>query len=102
MNMFNNHVNDLTIELYDDIGNLTMEKEDISMDQTFKNPFLKNKCDMCDFEAKSERGLKTHKNRKHESCEWCDFVCKEEEDLKKHKMDEHMLKYSAELLQNYL
>ena len=74
----------------------------ISMDQTFKNPFLVVKCDLCKFEAKYERGLKTHKTRKHESCEWCDFVCKEEEDLKKHKMDEHMLKYSAELLQNYL
>ena len=66
------------------------------------NPFLVVKCDSCTFEAKSERGLKTHKTRKHESCEWCDFVCKEEDDLKKHKLDEHMLKYSAELLRSYM
>ena len=99
LNVFTEHVNDLAVELHDDIGNMTKEKEEKSMDQTFKNPFLKLKCDLCEFEAKSERGLKTHKNRKHESCEWCAFVCKEESDLKKHKMDKHMLKYSAELLQ---
>ena len=48
MNMFTNHVNDLAVELHDDIGNLTMEKEDNSMDQTFRNPFLKIKCDLCE------------------------------------------------------
>ena len=107
LNVFGEHVNDLAVELHDDIGNLTEARVDTSaldtsLDQTFKNPFLVVKCDLCTFEAKSERGLKTHKTRKHESCEWCDFVCKEEDDLKKHKLDEHMLKYSAELLRSYM
>ena len=94
------HVNDLAIEFSDDIGNLSTEK-DKSLEQTFKNPFLVLKCDICDFVAKSERGLKTHKTRKHYNCNWCDFVCEEESDIKKHKMDEHTLEYSAEILRSY-
>ena len=94
------HVNDLAIEFSDDIGNLSTEK-DKSLEQIFKNPFLVLKCDICDFVAKSERGLKTHKTRKHYNCNWCDFVCEKESDIKKHKMDEHTLEYSAEILRSY-
>ena len=54
---------DLAVELNDDIGNLT-----VPLDQIFKNPFLAFKCDIWDFSAKSERGLKTHKTRKHIIC----------------------------------
>ena len=73
---FCEHINDLAVELNDDIGNLTEARGDTSMDQTFKNPFLVVKGDLCEFIAKSERGLKTHKTRKHESCEWCNSICK--------------------------
>ena len=89
-------IDDLAVDLNDDIGNLT-----VPLDQTFKNPFLAFKCDICDFSAKSERGLKTHKTRKHINCNWCDLICKDESELKKHKMDKHSLEYSVELLQNY-
>ena len=94
-------IDDLAVELNDDIGNLTVENVDVPLDQTFKNPFLAFKCDICDFSAKSERGLKTHKTRKHINCNWCDLICKDESELKKHKMDKHSLEYSVELLQNY-
>ena len=94
-------IDDLAVELNDDIGNLTVENVDVPLDQTFKNPFLALKCDICDFSAKSERGLKTHKTRKHINCNWCDLICKDESELKKHKMDKHSLEYSVELLQNY-
>ena len=40
---------------------MTEARGDISMDQTFKNPFLAVKCDLCEFMAKSDRGLKTQK-----------------------------------------
>ena len=95
------HVNDMAVEFSDDIGKLTPE-EDKNLEQTFKNPFLIFKCDICEFVGKSERGLKTHKTRKHWNCNWCDFLCKEESELKKHKMDEHTLQYSAEVLRSYL
>ena len=87
------HVNDLAVEFSEDIGNL---------EQTFKNPFLIFKCVVCEFVGKSERGLKTHKTRKHWNHNWCDFLCKEESELKKHKMEEHTLQYSAEVLRSYL
>ena len=42
-------------------GNITVESEGNSFEQTFKNPFLQGfKCDLCDLTAKSERGLKAH------------------------------------------
>ena len=101
--IFEENIDDLAVELNDDIGNLTIESEDNSLGQTFKNPFLEgSKCDLCDFTAKSERGLKTHKLRKHWPCEWCALICKDQSDLKKHKMDEHTLKYSAEVLRGYV
>ena len=80
-----------------DIGNITLESEDNTLLKTFDNPF-KFKCDICEFIAKSERGLKSHRTRKHENCEWCEYICDSESDMKKHKMDEHTLKYSRELL----
>ena len=94
------NIDDLAVELNDDIGNLTIENVDVPLDQTFKNPFLGFKCDFCDFSAKSERGLKTHKTRKHINCEWCDLICNDESEMKKHKIDKHSLQYSVELLQN--
>ena len=103
VDIFEENIDDLAIELNDDIGNLTVECEDNSLEQTFKNPFLQgSKCDLCDFTAKSERGLKTHKARKHWPCKWCELICRDESDLKKHKMDEHTLKYSAEVLRGYV
>ena len=67
-------IDDMVVELNDDIGNITIESEDNNLLRTFDNPF-KFKCDICEFIAKSERGLKSHKTRKHENCEWCDYIC---------------------------
>ena len=92
-----NSIDDMVVELNDDIGNITMESEDNNLLRTFDNPF-KFKCDICEFIGKSERGLKSHRTRKHENCEWCEYICDSESDLKKHKMDQHYLKYSKEVL----
>ena len=97
---FAENIDDLAVVLNDDIGNLTVENVDVTLDQTFKNPFLGFKCDLCEFAAKSERGLKTHRTRKHINCEWCDFICNENSEIKQHKMEKHSLQYSVELLQN--
>ena len=97
--VFGENIDDLAVELNDDIGNLTIESDDKSFGDTFKNPFLEFKCCVCDFIAKSERGLKTHKSRKHCNCNWCDFICNDEKELKKHKIDKHSMEYSVELLQ---
>ena len=67
------------------------------LERTFHNPNLK--CNVCEFAAKSERGLKTHRTRKHDNCNWCDYICDDEEEMKKHKFDQHV-EYSAELLRN--
>ena len=65
------------------------------------NPhFFYIKCDLCDLSAKSERGLKTHKTRKHINCDWCDLINNYKSEMKKHKMDKHSLQYSVEFLQN--
>ena len=97
---FEENIDDFAIELNDDIGNLTVESEEHSLQQTFKNPFLEIKCNFCDFSAKSERGLKTHITRKHCNCNWCDFICIDESELKKHKLDKHSMEYSIEILQS--
>ena len=60
MDVFSDHINDFAVEVNDDIGNLTEAWGNTSMDLTFKNPFLMVKCDLCEFIAKSEKGLKTH------------------------------------------
>ena len=99
-NVLNEDIDDLAVDLNDDIGNLTLDHEENSLEQTFKNPFLGFKCDFCEFVAKSERGLQTHKTRKHLNCEWCEFICIDDSEMKKHKMDKHTLQYSVELLQN--
>ena len=39
VDIFVENVDDLAIELNDDIGNLTAESEENSLEQTFKNPF---------------------------------------------------------------
>jgi len=58
----------LVVELNDDIGNITIENDDENdLTRTFENPF-RWKCNICEFVAKSERGLKSHKTRKHENC----------------------------------
>ena len=58
------------------------------LESTFYNSFNKIKCDLCDFKAKDERGLKIHERRKRTNplitvnevkrrmynCEECDFV----------------------------
>ena len=50
-------INDLVVEFNDEIGNITIENEDdVQLTSTFENPF-KWKCNVCDFLAKSERGL---------------------------------------------
>ena len=95
-------IDDLVVELNDDIGNITFESEDNMLLKTFNNPSnpVGFKCDNCDFAAKSERGLKTHKTRKHSKCEWCEFICDDEKEMKKHKFDKHTMEYGAELLQD--
>ena len=98
--LFGEDMDDLAIELNDDIGNLTVESEENPLQQTFKNPFLGIRCNFCDFSAKSERGLKTHKSRKHCNCNWCDFTCKDESEFKEHKLDKHSMEYSVEILQS--
>ena len=87
----------MVVELNDDIGNITCESEENVLERTFHNPNLK--CTVCEFAAKSERGLKTHRTRKHENCKWCDFICEGEEEMKTHKFDQHV-EYRAELLQD--
>ena len=47
---------DLAVELNDDIGNLTIENVDVPLDQTFKNPFLGFKCDLCIFQRNQREG----------------------------------------------
>ena len=75
-------IDDMVVELNDDIGNMTLESEDNTLLKTFDNPF-KFKCDICEFIAKSERGLKSHRTRKHENCEWCEYIWESETDMKK-------------------
>ena len=94
-------IDDMVVELNDDIGNITIESEDNNLLRTFDNPF-KFKCDICEFIAKSERGLKSHKTRKHENCEWCDYICNSKSEMKKHKLDKHPLKYSREVLEEFM
>ena len=94
-------IDDMVVELNDDIGNITFESEDSSLLKTFDNPF-KFKCNICEFAAKSDRGLKTHKSRKHENCDWCEFICAEESEMKKHKMDKHTIEYSKEVLEGFI
>ena len=74
-------LDDLVVELNDDIGNITIESEENGLLRTIDNPF-QFKCNVCDFRAKSERGLKSHQTRKHENCDWCGFICNSE--IKKH------------------
>ena len=76
------------------------KQEENPLQQTFKNLFLGIRCNFCDFSVKSERGLKTHKSRKHCNCNWCDFTCKDESELKEHKLDKHSMEYSVEILQS--
>ena len=94
-------IDDMVVELNDDIGNLTIESEDSPLLKTFDNPF-KFKCNICEFTAKSDKGLKTHKSRKHENCDWCEFICAEESEMKKHKMDKHTIAYSKEVLKGFI
>ena len=67
-------IDDLVVELNDDMGNITIENDENTLLRTFDNPF-QFKCNFCDFQAKSERGLKSQKTRKHEICDWCEFIC---------------------------
>ena len=94
-------IDDMVVELNDDIGNITFESEDSSLLKTFDNPF-KFKCNICEFAAKSDRGLKAHKSRKLENCDWCWFICAEESEMKKHKMDKHIIAYSKEVLEGFI
>ena len=61
-----------------------------------------NIANVCDFQVKSERGLKSHKTRKHENCDWCEFICDSNSEMKKHKMDKHTIAYSKEVLQGFI
>ena len=81
-------LDDLVVELNDDIGNTTIEieSEENGLLRTFDNPF-QLKCNVCDFQATSERGLKSHKTRKPKSCDQCEFICDSNSGMKKHKMD---------------
>ena len=95
-------IDDLVVELNDDIGNITIENDDENdLTRTFENPFSL-KCNICEFVAKSERGLKSHKTRKHENCNWCDFICEERSEMEKHKMGKHTIQYSKEVLEGYM
>ena len=95
-------IDDLVVEFNDEIGNITIENEDdVQLTSTFENPF-RWKCDICDFLAKSERGLKAHKTRKHENCDWCDFICENKSEMEKHKMAKHPIQYSKEVLEGYI
>ena len=71
------NVDDLAVKLNDELGNITIGSEDNLLESTFNNPSSGLKCELSDFTAKSERGLKTHKTRKHNTCDWCDFSCLE-------------------------
>ena len=94
-------IDDLVVELNDDMGNISIESEGNALLRTFDNPF-QFKCNFCDFQAKSERGLKSHKTRKHENCDWCEFICDSNSEMKKHKMDKHTIAYSKEVLQGFI
>ena len=95
-------IDDLVVELNDDIGNATIENgddDDEDLTRTFDNPF-RWRCSVCEFTAKSERGLKAHKTRKHKNCNWCDFICNDDDKMEKHKMDNHTMEYSKQILEN--
>ena len=94
-------IDDMVVEVNDDIGNITIKGEENQLLRTFDNPF-KFQCYICEFIVKSDRGLKSHKTRKHENCDWCKFICKEESEMKKHKMDQHTIEYSKEVLQGLI
>ena len=83
----------MVVELNDDIENITCESDENMLLRTFSTPInpVGFKCEICDFAAKSERGLKTHKTRKHCNCDWCEYICDDESDMKKHKFDKHTI-----------
>ena len=53
------------IKFYDDILVNEEHEEICLLDATFSNPSAGFKCEMCDFMAKSEGGLKIHNKKKH-------------------------------------
>ena len=57
-------IDDMVVELNDDIRHITIE--DSTLLKTFAIPF-RFKCDICEFIAKSKRGLRSHRTRKHET-----------------------------------
>ena len=70
--------------------------------KTFNSPLnpVGFKCNLCEFAAKSERGLKTHKTREHNKCDLCDYISDDENEIKKHKFNKHTMQYGKELLQD--
>jgi hypothetical protein len=58
------------------------------LENTFVNPSSGRKCNFCDFVAKDEIALNTHKGKSHEEmqhkCDSCDLVAKKESELNTH------------------
>ena len=50
-------IDDIVVEVDDDIGNITIKGEENQLLRSFDNPF-KFQCYICEFIAKSDRGLK--------------------------------------------
>ena len=87
------------------------EETESEMDKTFLNPYLVNKCDTCDFVAKTPGGLQVHIRAKHKGsddsngpaiviseeeivvnsiqCDKCDFLAPSENVLTEHKNSKH-------------
>ena len=69
----------------DDLGS-----EDDETDNNTYQQNIKNKCDNCNFEAKSTSGLKIHEKTEHKiQCEYCEFKTTTKLLLKKHSKDLH-------------
>ena len=84
------------LSLIDIFGAALRDKIDFSDDELFKGNAEDTgglfRCDECDFEAKSELGLKKHKfnhNRETLTCMFCDYTCRFEKLLKQHIRTKH-------------
>ena len=98
-------------ETNDSINVLEKEENEFDdLESTFINPFNKIKCDLCDFKAKDERGLKIHERRKHTNpvitvivekkkkytCEECDFETNIKKYFSKHTASSCLLVHFCE------
>ena len=78
--------------------NVQEKVEEVSLTASFNDPVQGIRCDQCDFVAKTNSSLKTHKTRKHtvvspgkfsKKCTFCDKTFKNKNDYKHHVIYMH-------------